>query len=57
MSPVKRARELSNVEEELDELGRDYKVALDHGDHARVAEVREQLRKAGARRRSLRYRR
>ena len=57
MSPAERARELSNVEEELDELGRDYKVALDHGDHARVAEVREQLRKAGARRRSLRYRR
>lgn len=57
MTPAKRVQELAAVEQELDELGRDYKLALGHGDHDRVAEIRERLRQAGGRRRSLRYRR
>ena len=57
MSPAERAQQIADVERELDELGRDYKVALDHGDHDGVARTREQLRRAGQRRRSLRFRR
>lgn len=55
MSPAERAHKLDAVERRLDELGCDYKTALDHGDHGRLAEIRGELEIAGRERRRLRY--